>query len=581
MSRFEVDDDQFLLDGQRMRILAGAMHYFRVVPEYWEDRLLKLKACGLNTVETYVPWNMHEPHPGEFCFAGMLDIERFISLAAELDLLVIVRPGPYICSEWDLGGLPSWLLAVPGMRLRCANDPYLEAVDRYYDELIPRLAALQITHSGPVIAMQIENEYGSYGNDKQYLRHLADGLRRRGVDVSLFTSDGPTNWMLQGGTLSDILKAVNFGSNAIQAFAKLREHQPQGPLLCGEFWDGWFDHWGEDHHTRDPQETAQALDEVLAAGGSFNLYMFHGGTTFGFMSGANHAEHYQSDVNSYDWDAPLSEAGDPTPKYYAIREVIGRYAPLPDLPVPDPTAKANFGEVELIEQARLFDVLDEISRPVQRVSPEPMEMLGQSYGFILYRTMVTGPREEAPLVIQDVHDRALVFVDGEYRGVIDRYPPGSSLSLAFGPGDYQLDILVENMGRVNYGPFLADRKGITEGVRLERQFLYHWRIFPLPLKDLSGVGFAPGNSQQGPIFCRGVFEVESVADTFLALPGWTKGVCFLNGFNLGRYWEVGPQRTLYIPAPLLRKGPNELIVFELYGMLRPVVELRDKPDLGL
>ncbi len=350
--------------------------------------------------------------------------------------------------------------------------------------------------------------------------------------------------------------------------------------MCAEFWDGWFDHWGEDHHARDPQETAQALDEVLAAGGSFNLYMFHGGTTFGFMSGANHAEHYQPDVNSYDWDAPLSEAGDPTPKYYAIREVISRYAPLPDLPVPEPTAKANFGEVELTEQARLFDVVDEISHPVQRVSPEPMEMLGQSYGFILYRTMVTGPREEAPLVIQDVHDRALLFVDGEYRGVIDRHIP-SSLSLAFGPGDYQLDILVENMGRVNYGPFLADRKGITEGVRLERQFLYHWRIFPLPLNDLSGVDFAPGNSQQGPIFCRGVFEVESVADTFLALPGWTKGVCFLNGFNLGRYWEVGPQRTLYVPAPLLRKGPNELIVFELHGMLRPVVELRDTPDLGL
>jgi beta-galactosidase len=576
-----VEGDQFVVDGQPARILSGAIHYFRVVPEYWYDRLAKLKACGLNTVETYVPWNMHEPQPGNFRFEGMLDIERFIRIAAELELMVIVRPGPYICSEWDLGGLPPWLLADPGMRVRCSYTPYLQAVDRYLDALLARLVPLQASHGGPIIAMQVENEYGSYGSDKEYLRYLEQAMRARGIDVLLFTSDGPSDSMLQGGTLPHLLKTANFGSNAKGAFAKLREHQPTGPLMCCEYWNGWFDHWGEKHHTRDAQDAAKALDNILALGGSVNLYMFHGGTNFGFMNGANHSgSRYQPDVTSYDYDAALDETGEPTAKFFAFRDVIGKYAPLPDLELPPPTPRKAYGEVQLSEEAPLFASLENLSLPKRRPTPEPMEMLGQNYGFVLYRTQVAGPREESSLIVQHLRDRAQVFVDGKYVGLLERDTPQAPIKLAFGPGSHTLEILVENMGRINYGPLLHDRKGITEGVRLGNQFLHTWTIYPLPLDDLSRLRYGPVNLLQGPAFYRGHFAVDAPADTFLALPGWTKGVCFVNGFNLGRYWDTGPQRTLYIPGPLLRAGVNELTIFELHQAKRPVVELVDAPCLG-
>lgn len=579
MATFTVTGDNFTLDGAPVRIIAGAIHYFRVAPDYWRDRLLKLKACGLNTVETYVPWNAHEPRPGVYDFSGMLDLERYLEIAAELGLWAIVRPGPYICSEWDFGGLPWWLLADPSMRVRCSHPPYLAAVDRYFDELIPRLARFQISRGGPLIAMQVENEYGSNGSDKVYLRHLVNGLRTRDIDALLFTSDGGCDWMLEGGTLPDVLKVVNFGSKAEENFTKLREHQPQGPLMCGEFWNGWFDHWGEEHHYRDPLEAAQVLDDMLALGASVSFYMFHGGTTFGFMPGANHRGQYQPDVTSYDYGAPISEAGDLTEKYHACRAVIGKYAPLPDITLPAPAPKRAYGTVVLSEQAWLFDILPALSQEIMRPTPEPMEMFDQGYGFILYRTRLHGPREECPLVLQDVHDRALVFVNGEYRGILERDNPESTLALAFAPGDYQLDLLVESMGRVNYGPQMMDRKGITEGARLSNQFLYNWSIYPLPLDDLSRISFQPGTDTAGPIFRRGTFTVDHPADTFLELPGWTKGIVFLNGFNLGRYWEIGPQHTLYIPAPLLRVGENELIVFELHEMQEARVVLGDQAKL--
>jgi len=569
------------MNGRSTRILAGAIHYFRVVPEYWKDRLTKLAACGLNTVETYVPWNLHEPRPGSFRFDGMLDIARYVTTAAELGLRVIIRPGPYICAEWDLGGLPPWLLSDPAMRLRCSYPPYLAAVDRYFDALLPLLAPLQSSRGGPIIAMQVENEYGSYGNDKEYMRHLEQGMRRRGIDVLLFTSDGASDAALQGGTLPNLLKTTNFGANPKERFAKLREHQPEGPLMCGEFWNGWFDVWGKTHHHRDAKEAAEALDTILAEGASVSLYMFHGGTNFGWMSGANDTgKEYLPDVTSYDYGAPLNEAGDPTEMYHAFRQVIGKYAPLPDLPALAPAPKQAYGPVEMVEEAPLFDTLSQLSVPVDRISPEPMEMLGQSHGLILYRTVVTGPREPQTLALQEVHDRAQVFVNGEYQGFVDRNPTQDPLTLAFAPGNHRLDLLVENMGRVNYGPRMCDRKGITEGVRLDTQFLFHWTIFPLPLDDLSRVQWRTRTGLAGPAFYRGRFVVDRPADTFLALPGWTKGVCLLNGFNLGRYWDIGPQRTLHVPAPLLRLGDNELVVFELHGSRSPRVEFRNSPDLG-
>jgi beta-galactosidase len=576
--------DQFLLNGEPFRILSGAMHYFRVVPDYWVDRLEKMHTFGLNTVETYVAWNLHEPRPGEFHFVGMLDLVKFIETAAEVGLKVIVRPGPYICSEWDFGGLPSWLLKDPDMQVRCAYPPFLEAVDRYFDALLPRLVSLQSTQGGPIIAMQVENEYGSYGNDKAYLNHLKEGMRSRGIDSFLFTSDGPRDPCLQGGTLPDVLKTVNFAFDAKEALAKLREYQPEGPLMVTEFWSGWFDHWGEEHHITEDgstsiQRSLDTLDEILSAGASVNFYMFHGGTNFGFMNGANcYPTPYQADVTSYDYACPIGEDGDLSPRYESYREVLKKYMDLPSTDHIQSVKKCAFGSVELKESVGLFESLEALSQPRTSVVTKSMEELDQDYGFILYRTRVSGPRMGVLRVI-GLHDRAQLFLDGELLDVLDR-ESGNEYTAIDITQNAELDILVENMGRVNFGPSLMDRKGITGGVTINDQYQFGWEIFPLPLNDLSKLKFGPAQTESSPTFFRAHFNVDEPADTFLALPGWTKGVVWVNGFNLGRYWERGPQKTLYVPAPLLKRGENELIVFELHGTSNLSVEFRDRPILG-
>jgi beta-galactosidase len=582
MTTFTTDAQNFLLDGKPFRILAGAMHYFRIHPDYWRDRMLKMKAMGLNTLETYVAWNLHEPRPGQFNFSGWLDLNAYIRLAGELGLYVIVRPGPYICSEWEFGGLPAWLLKDGNMRVRCAYPPYLAAADRFMDHLLPQLTPLQVTHGGPLIAVQVENEYGSFGNDSVYLQHLQDGLRKRGIDVLLFTSDGPTDEMLQYGTLPRVLKMANFGSRGKEAFDKLREYQPEGPLMCAEFWNGWFDHWGEKHHMRSAEDAAKALDEILSCGASVSLYMFHGGTNFGFMSGANAAPgpRYQATVTSYDYDSPLDEAGNPTAKFAAFREVIARHTGSGPAPIPAAVPAAAYGKVQLSESALLFDHLDVLSKPVESALPESMEALDQNYGLILYRTMVSGPREEVALRIPQAHDRAIIWANEKKLGLLERERPGRSLRVKVPQGGLRLDFLVENMGRVNYGPELNDRKGMPGGVLLGQQFLFGWTNYPLPLDSLEGLRYTPGTPASFPAFLRGSVTVEHPADTYLALPGWTKGIAWINGFNLGRYWKRGPQSTLFIPGALLREGANELVILELEGLRKPVVELRDHPDLG-
>ncbi|MFY9176056.1 MAG: beta-galactosidase family protein [Caldicoprobacterales bacterium] len=579
MPVFEISGNQFLYDGKPVRILSGAIHYFRVVPEYWRDRLLKLKACGFNTVETYVAWNIHEPRPDEFNFEGMADIVKFIEIAHELDLMVIVRPGPYICSEWEFGGLPSWLLADSNMRLRCYHKPFLKRVDKFFDELLPRLRPLLCTNGGPIIAMQVENEYGSYGNDKDYLNYLKKAMRDRGMDVLLFTSDGPTDGMLQSGTLEDVFMTANFGSRPEEDFAKLKEYQPDKPLVCMEYWNGWFDHWGGKHHTRDGADVADVLDRMLKMGASVNFYMFHGGTNFGFYNGANRYEKYTPTVTSYDYDAPLSECGDPTDKYYAVQEVLSKYVDVDKDLMPEPIPKKAYGRLELTETASLCHNLDRLSKPVKTACPEPMEKLGQDYGFILYSTNIPGPRKDNQLFIQDVHDRALIFVDGEFKGIYMRDEP-QDITFDIPEEGVKLDILVENLGRVNYGPHLKDYKGITEGVRLGNQFLFGWTIYTLPLKDLSPLKYQGQKKDKLPAFFRGYLEVDEPADTFLSMEGWGKGVVLVNGFNLGRYWNIGPTKTLYIPAPLLKKGRNEIVVFELESLKEPVVDFLGNPDLG-
>ncbi|MDQ8737107.1 beta-galactosidase [Paenibacillus sp. LHD-38] len=585
MTVLSVQNDHFYFDNKPIRLLSGAIHYFRVVPEYWQDRLLKLKACGFNTVETYIPWNFHEPAPGKFNFGGMADVEGFIRLAGELGLHVIVRPSPYICAEWEFGGLPAWLLADREIQLRCMNRPYLDKVDAYYDELLPRLKPLLSTNGGPIIAMQIENEYGSYGNDTEYLQYLERAMISRGIDVLLFTSDGPENHMLQGGMVPNVLETANFGSRAEEAFEMLRRYQPRGPLMCMEYWNGWFDHWGEEHHVRNGEEVAQVFEDMLSLGASVNFYMFHGGTNFGFTSGANGLErdHYEPTVTSYDYNAPLNEAGDSTEKYFAIRDIIAKYTDLPEMEVPKALPKQAYGTVLATCDAVLFDQLHQLSEPIHSVTPEPMERYGQNNGFIVYETFISGPREKKELIIQDCHDRALVYLDDEFKGIIERWDSSKKVHFEVPNGGARLRILVENMGRINYGPFLADRKGITEGVRHGNQFLYGWTIWTLPLDNLKPLSFAAIEKEttNGPAFYRAELNIEHApADTFLKLEGWSKGVVYVNGFNLGRYWKAGPQQTLYIPAPLLRQGSNEIIVFDIDGTESLELQFVDQPQLG-
>ncbi|WP_430111311.1 glycoside hydrolase family 35 protein [Paenibacillus sp. B1-33] len=566
MTALSYEDQHFMLEGKPIQLISGAVHYFRIVPEYWEDRLRKVKAMGCNCVETYIAWNVHEPREGQFNFDGIADVVEFIRIAQRVDLLVIVRPSPYICAEWEFGGMPAWLLK-EDIRLRCSDPRFLEKVSAYYDALIPQLKPLLSTSGGPIIAVQIENEYGSYGNDQAYLQALRNMLVERGIDVLLFTSDGPADDMLQGGMTEGVLATVNFGSRPKEAFGKLEEYQPNAPLMCMEYWNGWFDHWFEEHHTRSAEDAAQVLDEMLSMGASVNFYMLHGGTNFGFSSGANHGGRYKPTVTSYDYDSAISEAGDITPKYQLFRKVIGKYVSLSEDDMPQNTPKAAYGEVKVNRSVKLFDTLASMTDVKTSVCPEPMEKYGQNQGFILYSTRVSGPRSECFLTIQDVRDRAHVFLNRKLVGVVERWDP-QQLSIMIPEGGAQLDILVENMGRINYGSELLDRKGITHGVCLNGQFLFHWEVRNLELDTLDGLHFEATNTGlegEQPVFCEAALLIQDgPQDTFLRLDGWKKGVVFVNGFNLGRYWEVGPQQTLYVPAPILRQGENHIVVLELH-----------------
>ncbi len=582
-----VEKDGFYLDGEPFRILAGAIHYFRVPRAYWRDRLMKLKACGFNTVETYVAWNAHQPTEDVFLYEDDLDLNEFLSIAQELGLYAIVRPGPYICSEWEFGGLPWWLLKHDDIQLRCMNDKYLAAVDAYLDHLIEKLRPMLSTNGGNILMMQVENEYGSYGDDHEYMRYMRDGLIRRGVNVPLFTSDGATDWMLTGGTVEGCLKTANFGSRAKEQFGKLREHQPQGPLMCSEFWNGWFDHWGEEHHVRNPKDAAAAFDELLSMGASVSVYMFHGGTNFGFMNGANcpdtkyHTPEYQPTVNSYDDDAPVNEYGELTEKYFLLRDVVKKYAPVPEMDI-EPVRLRSYGEVKFTQSADLLSLADTLSAPVKMTLPQPMEKLSQGYGFILYRTHVKGPREGLQLIIDGLHDRAHVFAGGQLRGILYRNDAETKFRISVPKEGIELSILVENMGRVNYGQHLLDRKGIDGAVRLHQSFHYHWEALPLPMDSVSEIPFEdikPFNNR--PQLLRGTFTVDGTPeDTFVRMDGFKKGVIYINGRCLSRYWEIGPQKTAYLPAPFLKEGENELIVLELDGRTSDCALLTDTAELG-
>ena len=582
MSDFSYNGHDFTMDGKPYSVLSGAMHYFRIPRAYWHDRLLKLKECGFNTVETYTCWNLHEPREGEFHFDGMLDIAAYVEIAASLGLNVILRPGPYICAEWEFGGFPAWLLAYDGMKLRCSDPLYLEKVRRYYAQLLGRLRPYFAGNGGNIIMCQIENEYGSFGDDKDYLRAIAQMYRDFDVSCLLYTSDGACSWMLSGGTLDEYVCVANFGSNAKGQFAALNAFREGQPTMCGEFWCGWFDHWYEQHHTRPASEIAQQFTEITDAHASVNFYMFHGGTNFGFWNGANHAECYQPTVTSYDYCALLSEAGDRTEAYFAVRNLIcEHYGSVPALTASE-SEKCAYGALMLNEQALLFEQVAHLGKTIRRPTPVYMEYLGQNFGYTLYSTVVNGPIEPLPLILDGIRDRALIFIDGEYRGLVETTRTVETPTISLGKGESaKVDILVENMGRVNYGVHFGDHKGIDR-VRLGQRFHYGWEMTPMEMDDLSALTYAPYRAVgRQPQFLRGTLHIDGAPrDTFLRLDGFGKGFVTVNGFNIGRYFNAaGPQKTLYVPAPFLHAGDNEIVVFESDATETNTVFFTDTPEL--
>ena len=595
----EIKNKKFYMDSKPFDIYSGAMHYFRTVPEYWEDRLTKLKAAGFNTVETYVCWNLHEKKPGEFDFSGILDIEKYLEIAQKVGLYAIVRPGPYICAEWDFGGLPAWLLKDKNMQIRCMYPDYLKCVERFYKELLPRLVPHLESHGGNIIAMQVENEYGSYGNDKDYLRYVEKLTRDCGIDCLLFTSDENTNNMISGGSLPDIYKVLNFGSRSRTAFNVLKDFENDGPNMCGEFWCGWFDHWRDKHHTRNSLEIVNEIKGFIDNGASFNIYMFHGGTNFGFTAGANHNQGhgYEPTVTSYDYCAMLTEWGDYTPAYHAVRKLLCEKQGIEPPELPESPKLQSIGKVELTETASLFENLDNIGEKHHVPVPEGMEYFGQNFGLIYYETTLKGKYNASPMYVKNVHDFAEVYFDGEKKTSIDRTlysvegkttlkdvifkkkkGENSPFLMPALSGERKIGVLVDTMGRVNYGGNMLDRKGISD-IYLGIQRLMNYDVWTLPLDNLDKLKYSSSVKKDEPVFLKGSFKTDSKADCFIHLDGFNRGCVYINGFNLGRFWKVGPQKSLYIPGTLL-KDENEIIVFNIGGYSKPTVSITDKHNLG-
>ena len=589
---FAIGTNDFLLDGARFQIRCGEIHAARVPKEYWRQRLQMAKAMGLNTVCAYLFWNLHEPKPGEFNWSGQADDAEFCRIAQEEGLWVILRPGPYACAEWEMGGTPWWLLKEDGVKLRSRDPRYLDAAKSYLKEVGRVLGPLQITHGGNIIMAQVENEYGFFGKDTQYVDELRKALVDAGFDVPLFQCNPPS--VMKNGLLTNLFQAGNFGSDVKNNFAKVRKIQPVGPLICSEFYPGWFDTWGQPHHLGKPENYLPNLKLMLDMDASFSIYMAHGGTTFGLWSGCDRP--FKPDTSSYDYDAPISEAGWATPKFFATRELLAKYLlpgeTLPPVPATNPVVA--FAPVELKEVAPIFDNLP---AAIEDETPRNMEAYDQGYGCILYRTKIPAGAATT-LEAAAIHDFGYVFIDGKRVGILDRRSANAKISLPAREKESQLDILVEPMGRINFGPEMSDRKGIIAPVKLGGEILKGWEIFNLPLDDkmVGGLKFQPGPQFEpahiigsdevasamkkvAPAFWRGTFNLEKAGDTFLDLRGWGKGDLWVNGHCLGRYWNIGPSQTAYAPGCWLRAGENEIVILDLLGSDSHAIAGLEKPIL--
>uniref|UniRef100_A0A4W6FMD3 Galactosidase, beta 1-like n=1 Tax=Lates calcarifer TaxID=8187 RepID=A0A4W6FMD3_LATCA len=590
----------FLKDGKPFQYISGSIHYSRIPRYYWRDRLVKMYMTGLNAIQVYVPWNFHEAVQGVHNFTGDRDLEHFLDLANQTGLLVILRPGPYICAEWEMGGLPAWLLQKPNIILRSADTDYAQAVSNWLAVLLPKMKPWLYINGGNIISVQVENEYGSYyACDYNYMRHLRTLFRFfLGEDTVLFTTDGNTDKEMTCGTLEGLYATVDFGTdtNVTEAFSRQRRFEPRGPLVNSEFYTGWLDHWGDQHAVVDAQKVSRVLGEMLTMGANVNMYMFEGGTNFGYWNGADHDTRFRSVVTSYDYDAPLSEAGDPTEKLLAIRDVIKQFRDIPSGPMPPATPKFAYGFVTLRKVILLLNTLSPLG-PVKSQHPLTFEEMKQYYGYMLYRT--TLPRdlsEPTPLIspLNGVHDRAYVSVNGVFRGLLER-DTALVMNITGQQGD-TVDILVENMGRVNFGSKINDYKGLLSNLILGKDVLTDWKIYPLDIDGAIAARWPHSDSRKyfptpqkeplpGPAIYMGTLQPNGLAwDTFLKLYEWTKGQVWINGVNLGRYWPArGPQQTLYIPGPLLSTSlPNNITVLELEGAPAHLrVLFMDRPQLSV
>ncbi|WP_198315674.1 glycoside hydrolase family 35 protein [Chitinophaga tropicalis] len=563
---FTLGKKEFLLDGKPYQIISGEMHPARIPKEYWKHRIQMAKAMGCNTIAAYVFWNYHEQEEGKFDFSSEnRNIAEFIKLAQAEGMWVLLRPGPYVCAEWEFGGLPPYLLRIPDIKVRCMDPRYMAAAERYVKALSEQVKQLQVSNDGPILMVQVENEYGSFGNDKQYLYKLKELWEQNGIDVPFYTADGPADPLLEAGVVPGAAVGLDSGGSEAD-FAAAARQNPDVPSFSSESYPGWLTHWGEKWARPDKAGILKEVKFLLDTKRSLNLYVIHGGTNFGFTAGANSGgKGYEPDLTSYDYDAPINEQGAATEKYMALRELIGSYSKkkLPAIPAAIPAIT-----IPAIQLTPFTDVWSNLPAAVHSIQPKTFEAYGQDYGFMVYKTTLVG-HKSGKLEITELHDYATVFLNGKYVGKIDRRLGERSIELP--KSDVKnpvLEILVEGMGRINFAQGLIDRKGITDRVTLNGMTLMNWDVYGLPMEN----GFieklpAKKESEARPgQFFKGTFTLTSTGDTYLDLSNFKKGMIWVNGHNLGRYWEIGPQKRLYCPAPWLKKGENEIVVFDQHQL---------------